>query len=193
MKDEATEIMSIWELTEAIKDPRDPSGKRYPLSNILRLMFSGFICGCNCTAAVIRWAKRLSKKHKEELGFPERFPSEGTLSNLFSAMDVDAMEKVLNKGNWIKMRESSSVMHIAIDGKTIRGSSCKDTPAVHLISAFAVSLKSTLKQHKQDPEDNEITSALKLLKNADLRGIVLSGDPIFAQKKYMQSDYRSRR
>lgn len=182
------EITSLWQLMEEVEDPRDPSGLRYPLSNILRLMISGFICGCNCTAEVVRWANRLPQKPKKELGFPKRFPSEGALSNLFRAMDVNAMEKILNRDAWIKVKKSSSVVHIAIDGKTIRGSSHKDTPAVHLLSAFAVGLKSTLNQHEQDFGDNEITSALKLLKDTDLRGVVISGDAIFAQKKYMQSD-----
>lgn len=182
---EETKKIALWDLVEQVKDPRNPSGLRHPLKSILRLMISGFLCGCNCTAAVLRWAKRLPKAHREALGFPKALPSEGALSNLFSRMDVVAMEQVMNRDNWIQVKESPSIMHIAIDGKTIRGSSHVDTPAIHLLSAFAVGLKSTLKQHKQDPGDNEINSALKLLKDVDLTNIVISGDAIFAQKKYM--------
>lgn len=185
MKEGKKEFESLWELLERVKDPRSRSGRRYPLGNILKLMLSGFLCGCNCTAEVIRWAKKLGKKDKKMLGFEERFPSEGTLSNLFAKMDVGEMEQVLNRDNWIEIGEANSVMHIAIDGKTIRGSSSADTPAIHLLSAFAVSLKSTLKQHQQEPGDNEITSALKLLQGVNLKGTVISGDAIFAQKKYM--------
>ncbi len=186
MKNENAENKTLWELVEEIKDPRSASGKRYKLGNILRLMLSGFLCGCNSTAAVIRWGKRISKKHKEALGFSRRLPSEGTLSNLFGKMDVSAMEEVLNGKKLKQAKESSTLLQIAIDGKTIKGSAYNESPAVHLLSAFAVGLKSTLKQYEQENGDNEITSALKLLKDMPLEGVVVSGDAIFAQKKICQ-------
>lgn len=180
------EKITIWELGNKITDPRNPSGRRYPLVNILRMMFSGFLCGCNSTAAIVRWAKTLSKNHKQVLGF-STIPSEGALSNLFAKMDVDQMEEVLNNNKLRLLTESTSLQHIAIDGKTIKGSAYNENPAVHLLSAFVVNLKLTLKQHQQEAGDNEITSALKLLQNIELENIVVSGDAIFAQKKYMPS------
>lgn len=182
---ESNEKMSLWDLVEQVADPRNRSGQRHPLQAILRMMISGFLCGCNSTASVLRWAKRLSRAHKEALGLTKGIPTAGALSNLFAKMNVENMEQVLNQDGWVQLEKSPSIMHIAIDGKTIRGSSCGDTPAIHLLSAFAVSLKSTLKQHQQDPEDNEISSALKLFKDVDLKNTVVSGDAIFAQKKYM--------
>ena len=180
------EKMTIWELVNKVKDPRNPSGLRYPLVNILRMMLSGFLCGRNSTAAIVRWAKTLSKNHKQALGLSS-IPSEGALSNLFAKMDVAEMEEVLNKNKLKQSTEPTSLLHIAIDGKTIKGSAYNEAPAVHLLSAFIVGLKSTLKQHQQEEEDNEITSAIKLLKDVKLENVVVTGDAIFAQKKYMPS------
>lgn len=95
---------------------------------------------------------------------------------------VAAMEAILNKNKLKQSAESISLLHIAIDGKTIKGSAYNETPAVHLLSAFAIGLKSTLKQHQQEEGDNEITSALKLLQHMALEQIVISADAIFAQK-----------
>jgi hypothetical protein len=180
------EKITVWELVNKVEDPRSPSGRRYPLANILRMMLSGFLCGRNSTAAIVRWAKTLSKNHKQALGFSS-IPSEGALSNLFAKMDVAGMEEVLNKNKLEQSKEFASLLHIAIDGKTIKGSAHNEAPAVHLLSAFIVDLKSTLKQYQQEEEDNEITSAIKLLQNVKLENVVISGDAIFAQKKYMPS------
>lgn len=52
------------------------------------------------------------------------------------------MEEVLNKNKLERSTESLSLLHVVIDGKTIKGSTHNDTPAVHLPSAFIVELKS---------------------------------------------------
>ena len=181
-----SEPVTVWELLGKVKDPRNPSGRRHGLPSILRMMVNGFLCGCNSTAAIVRWAKRLSKTHKEALGFSGAIPSEGALSNLFAKMNVSEMEDTLNKNKLKQSMKTQSLLHIAIDGKTIRGSVHKEAPAVHLLSAFAVGLKSTIKQCQQDAAENEITSALKLLQTVELERVVITGDAIFAQKKYMQ-------
>jgi CHASE1-domain containing sensor protein len=179
--------ITVWELLDKIKDPRSPSGRRHPLGAILRMMLSGFLCGRNSTAAIVRWAKTLSKNNRQALGL-SKIPSEGALSNLFAKMDIAAMEEVLKHNKLEQPTGALTLIHIAIDGKTIKGSAHNEAPAVHLLSMFVVGLKSTVKQHQQEEGENEITSALKLLQNVNLKKVVVSGDAIFAQKKYMPND-----
>ena len=182
-KREKEERKKLWDILEEVEDPRSPLGRRYSLVSILRLMFSGFLCGQNNTAEVIRWAKKLSKKHKEALGFSTSIPSEGTLCNLFAKMDVAGMEKLLNEKTLEQAKDGKTLLHIAMDGKTIKGSAYNDVAAVHLLSCFAIGLKQTFRQQQQEPGDNEINTALKLMKGLNLEGVVVSGDAIFAQKK----------
>lgn len=176
----------LWALLDAVPDPRDPSGRRHLLGNILRLMLTGFLCGCNCTAEVLRWAQKLSKQYKTTLGFPNKLISAGALSNLFAKIDMASLEKILNEQKFNTMKDPSTLLHIAIDGKTIKGSAYNLNPAVHLLSAFAVKLKATIKQEKEQSKDNEITTAIKLLQGLELEGTVITGDAIFAQKKFVR-------
>lgn len=178
--------VGLWTLLDTVPDPRNPSGKRHSLGNILRLMLSGFLCGCNCTAEVLRWIERLPKQYKTVLGFPEKVISAGTLSNLFAKIDMASLERILNGQKLDQAKETSNLIHIAIDGKTIKGSAYNLSPAVHLLSAYAVKLKATIKQEKEQSEENEITTAIRLLQGLDLEGTVITGDAIFAQKKFVR-------
>jgi hypothetical protein len=66
--------------------------------------------------------------------------------------------------------------HIAIDGKTARGSRDGDTPGVHLVSAYAGEVKAVLAQLRVDAKTNEHKAALELLGVSPLKGKVVTGD-----------------
>ena len=172
---------SIWEKLSKVKDPRRAEGKRYKLENILRLMVSGMLCGCNNVAEVLRWGKLLTKRHREELGFSERLPCHASLSNLFRKLEEKWIEEALSEA----LEEEEAQLHVALDGKTLRASATPETPAVHLLSLFAGRLNTVIAQEKQAPGTNEITTAINLLKRKEIKGKIISGDAIFAQKKYM--------
>lgn len=170
------------EVLKEIEDPRNGSGRRHGLEGILKMMVSGLMCGCNNTAEVVRWGRRLSKQHKEALGLGRGIPSEGALSNLFRKMDMKEVEKRL--GRWeVKEKKEGERMHVAIDGKTIKGSAYKETEAVHLLSGFATKYRKVMGQIAQRKGENEISAAVRLLEELEIEGCVVSGDAIFAQKK----------
>lgn len=180
--------LTLWNLLERIEDPRDPSGKRYTLGSILKLMVSGLLCGCNNTAEILRWAKMLTAKHLNIMGFIKRgrLPAASTLSDLFKVMNIKEMEKTLGEWNCKNIERNGELLHVAIDGKSLRGSRHNETPAVHLLSAFSTQFKSVIGELKQETGDNEITTALELLKDIPLEGALVTGDAIFAQKKYVR-------
>lgn len=73
--------------------------------------------------------------------------------------------------------------HVAIDGKTLRGSKRCEEKAVHVLSAFATDLSAVIGDLVVAPDANEITAALDLLKTLPLQGSVVAGDAIFAQRR----------
>jgi Transposase DDE domain len=73
--------------------------------------------------------------------------------------------------------------HIAIDGKTLRGSRRLDAKAIHVLSAFATDLSAVIGDLIVAPEQNEISAALVLLKGLPLEGAIVTGDAIFTQKE----------
>jgi len=77
--------------------------------------------------------------------------------------------------------------HVAIDGKTLRGSRQPvshepDGEAVHLMSVFATDARLVLCQHPVADKGNEITAIPALLDMLELLGAVVSIDAIGCQK-----------
>jgi predicted transposase YbfD/YdcC len=74
------------------------------------------------------------------------------------------------------------VEHIAIDGKTLRGSAGSPLGALHLVSAWATGMQLTLGQVAVDGKANEITAIPQLLALLDLKGALVTIDAIGCQK-----------
>ncbi|WP_044252537.1 ISAs1 family transposase, partial [Rhodopirellula sp. SWK7] len=75
-------------------------------------------------------------------------------------------------------------IHVAIDGKTSRGSytNAEKSNAIHFVSAWASKHGVTLGQTEVDSKTNEITAIDELLDFIDVRGTIITLDAIGAQK-----------
>ena len=99
---------------------------------------------------------------------------------------MEATEAVL--GDWV--RGADPLGHVALDGKRLRGSAPAGhdgSAGVHLVAAFASRLDGVIGQLQVEPDGNEITAALALLKGLPLRGTVVTGDAEFCQRAICQS------
>jgi len=74
------------------------------------------------------------------------------------------------------------VGHIAIDGKTLRGSAGSKLGPLHLVSAWATEAQVTLGHVAVDGKSNEITAIPQLLELLDLHGALVTIDAIGCQK-----------
>ena len=77
--------------------------------------------------------------------------------------------------------------HIAIDGKTLKGTRRLDAKALHVLSAFATGLSAVIGDIVVEPGQNEITAALAFLKDLPLEGAVITGDAMFCQREICQT------
>jgi predicted transposase YbfD/YdcC len=71
--------------------------------------------------------------------------------------------------------------HIAIDGKTLRGSAGSKLGPLHLVSAWATEARVSLGQVAVDGRSNEITAIPELLALLDLKGALVTIDAIGCQ------------
>ena len=94
-------------------------------------------------------------------------------------MDGDALAKALGEFAC----GSSAPGHLALDGKTLKGSRRLDARALHVVSAFATELSAVVGDLVVPPDQNEITAALTLLKGLKLDGAIVTGDAIFCQRE----------
>ena len=106
-------------------------------------------------------------------------PCHATYHYFFQSLDADALSRTL--GSFAL--EQGTAEHIAIDGKTLRGSRRLDDKAVHVLSAFAPDLCAVIGDLTVAPDQNEITAAMVLLKALPLDGRIVTGDAIFTQRE----------
>ena len=140
------------------------------------------LAGMTSYEAIVQYGKERGWEFLKLLGFTSRRGlCKATYSRVFRRLDVTDFEARV--GQWIQGRLGpSDAPHIAIDGKTARGSRDGDTPGVHLVSAYAPVVKAVLAQLRVDAKTNEHKAALELLGVLPLKGKVVSGDAMFTHR-----------
>ena len=169
---------TLWEVLGAITDRRGRKGRQFPLQAILAIAIAAMLAGANDLRAIFRWGRRLKPEALALFGIG-RAPCHATYHYVFQSLDGDDLAKSLGRF----ARGDSAPGHIAIDGKTLKGSRRLDAKALHVLSAFATSLSAVIGDIVVEPGQNEITAALKFLKELPLEGAVITGDAIFCQRE----------
>jgi hypothetical protein len=175
--------LSLQEALAQIPDPRDPRGVRHPLVAILALTVLAILAGRTGPASIAQFGRSHGAPLAFALGFRRgKTPAKSTFSEVFRAIDPDALEQALSR--WIAGRQQDAGwVHVALDGKTLRGSADGQAPGVHLLAAYAPQAKAVLAQMRVDAKTNEHKAALSLLGVLPLVGKIITGDAMFAQKE----------
>lgn len=113
-------------------------------------------------------------------------PSHDTFGRVFSLRDPARLAACIQQ--WLDDVGREIGKHIAIDGKTLRGSFDKAAGKnpLHLVSAWACEARLTLGQVATDAKSNEITAIPLLLELLDLKGATVTIDAMGCQKKIAQ-------
>ena len=169
---------NLWDVLGAIVDRRGRKGRQLPLQAVLAIAIAAMLAGANDLRAIFRWGRRLKPEALALLGI-DRAPCHATYFYVFRSLDGDALAKALGEF----ARGKDELGHIAIDGKTLKGSRRLDAKALHVVSAFATELSCVIGDLVVAPDQNEITAALALLKDLDRRGAIITGDAMFCQRE----------
>ena len=173
---------SLLEILDGIYDPRGARGKRHPLSALLALAVVAMLAGMTSYEAIVQYGKERGREFLYLLGFTRgRGLCKATYSRVFRRIDVAEFEAASSR--WIQGHlRTGDAAHIAIDGKTARGSRDGDTPAVHLVAAYAPDAHATVAQLRVDAKTNEHKAALEMLGILPIRGKIVTGDAMFTQR-----------
>ena len=173
---------SLMELLEEIHDPRSAKGKRHPLSALLGLAVVAMLAGMTSYEAIVQYGEERGREFLYLLGFTRgRGLCKATYSRVFRRIDIADFEARVSQ--WIQGRlQAGEALHLAIDGKTARGSRDQDTPAAHLVAAYAPDAKAVLAQLRDDAKTNEHKAALELLGVLPIKGKVITGDAMFTHR-----------
>ncbi len=173
-------VRTLWDALGEIEDRRGRKGRQYSLQSMLGISIAAMLAGANDLIAIFRWGRRLKPEALRLFGIDSgQAPCHATYHYFFQALDGDGVSRTLGAF----ARGEAAVGHIAIDGKTLRGSRRLDAKAIHVLSAFATDLSAVIGDLIVAPDSNEITAALVLLKGLPLEGAIITGDAIFTQKE----------
>jgi predicted transposase YbfD/YdcC len=176
-----TRVGSLRKHFRLLKDPRVVGRTRHLLFDIIVLAMCGVIGNCDDWPDIALFAQKRQTWFRRFLKLPHGVPAHDTFERVFAALDPRALERCCLA--WL--REVAGLVgldHIAIDGKTLRGSAASPLGALHLVSAWATQAKLTLGQVAVDGKSNEITAIPQLLELLDLNGALVTIDAIGCQK-----------
>lgn len=176
-------VSSIERHFASLPDPREASGQRHSLMDILTVAICGVLCSSDSWAEIEEFGLAHEPWLRTFLDLTYGIPSHDTFGRVFAALDPEAFERCFM--SWMgTLAERSQGRLVAIDGKALRGSfeHAWKREAVHLVSAFAVANRTVFGQIAVDSKSNEITAIPKLLALLDLRGAIVSIDAMGCQK-----------
>ncbi len=166
-----------------LKDPRRNHRKRHLLIDIVAIAICGVICGCNDWQQIAVFGRERREWLKRFLRLPNGIPSHDTFERVFDRLHPQAFQSCFR--NWVAAISAAlPIPHIAIDGKSLRGSaSNKLGAALHLVSAWATTSQLSLGQVAVDSKSNEITAIPQLLELLDVHGALVTIDAMGCQKE----------
>jgi hypothetical protein len=172
----------MFDLLAHMSDWRKRRGIRHSLQSILAVAACAVLAGMKSLAAIAQWAREQNEQTLRPLGCRRgRAPSEATFRRVLGKIDLDEFDQKI--GRWFAEQQTLSGQGVAMDGKTLRGSGDAGALPVHLVSAVSHEQRTVLGQERVSDKTNEINSAQPLLDPLPIKGAVVTGDAMFAQKK----------
>lgn len=164
-----------------------------PLPAALCIAVAAMLAGRTSLSAIRRWASRLRPEALREMGiWRGRAPSQGAWHYILRDLSIRDLESAL--GAWVgAARLDGQPLHVASDGKTARGSAGGESPPLHVLAAYCEPLRGVLGQWRVEPGENEIVTALRMLRELPLAGLIVTGDAIFAQREILPPNHGRRR
>ena len=175
-----------------LDDPRQSAKVVFPLPEIMLLVLSATIAGCDDHVEVCEWGRERLDFLRRYLLYRDDIPSHDTLTDVVNALrrgKAAAGDPEMFKScfmDWVAgLRDSDPTVPearelevIAIDGKTSRRThdKAKNRNPLHLVSAWASRQRLVLGQQATEEKSNEITAIPLLLERLHLKGAIVTID-----------------
>lgn len=182
-------LSPLAEVLGRLTDVRQRQGKRYELKTVLTVVVLGLLSGENSVRGIAAWAQEQRWALSQALGLKGgRVPSLGTIQRVLRLLDSQELEETLSQ--WVAPlltdKEQESWAGIAVDGKTLRGSSEAEQDSWQVLSAFSHRLEAVLGQRTVANKTNEMTEARPLLQALPLEGKLVTLDALHTQRETAQ-------
>lgn len=179
----AQRLVAVFTPFEDLTDPRIERTRVHDLFELVVVALCGTVAGADTWADIERFGNDRLAWLRTFLKLKGGIPSHDTFGRVFAMLNP--AELMACTQQWLEDLGREIGKHIAIDGKTLRGSGDKAAARnpLHLVSAWASEARLTLGQVAVDSKSNEITAIPLLLELLDLKGATITIDAIGCQKE----------
>jgi predicted transposase YbfD/YdcC len=173
--------LSIPRFFAPLKDPRRAHRRLHLLQDIIVIALCAVIAGAQDWQEIETFGRKRRDWLRRFLELPNGSPSHDTFERVFDRLKPQAFQACFRA--WVRaLAATLGIKHIAIDGKTLRGSGSAKLRPLHLVSAWATAQRLSLGQVAVDAKSNEITAIPALLELLDLKGALVTIDAMGCQK-----------
>lgn len=173
--------LSIPKHFRKLKDPRRAHRRLHLLPDIMVIALCAVIAGAQDWQEIETFGRKRRAWLQRFLKLPNGIPSHDTFERVFDRLNPQTFHACFQ--NWVQaIQETLKIKHVAIDGKTLRGSRSAKFGALQVVSAWATAQRLSLGQVVVDGQSNEITAIPLLLELLDLHGALVTIDAIGCQK-----------
>ena len=167
--------LSIFVCFKDLWDPRIERTKKHLLLDIVGLAICAVIANADGWEEIEAYGKQNFEFLNTFLELPNGIPSHDTIERVFQRIKPCEFRHCFSQWTQALARELG-LRHIAIDGKTLRGSFDKKSgqSALHMVAAWSVENHLVLGQQAVDGKSNEITAIPALLKLLELKGAIVT-------------------
>ncbi|NBB79214.1 MAG: ISAs1 family transposase [Verrucomicrobia bacterium] len=186
----AEALGSLLELFKSFKDPRRGHGLVHRQSFVLACASVSMLMGADSYKAMEDVSGKFTQRQLRALGARKdtrtgryRAPSDSTFFRVLGMVDAAAFDELV--GQWLSLRELSTLKRIAVDGKTLKGSKRgEDGKALQLLSAVTHRLRLTVAQREIEEKSNEIPALEPLLESIPrMQGSLVTADAMQCQQQ----------
>lgn len=177
--------LSIPKFFRTLKDPRRAHRRLHLLQDILVIALCAVIAGAQDWQEIETFGRKRRDWLQRFLPLPNGIPSHDTFERVFDRLNPQAFQTCFRQ--WVQTIQTAlAIQHVAIDGKTLRGSGSAQFGPLHLVSAWATAQRLSLGQVAVDEKSNEITAIPALLDLLDIKGALVTIDAMGCQKAIAQ-------
>jgi len=177
------DLGSLYDHLAKLTDCRCARGKRYALVTILVFIVLAKLAGEDRLTEIADWVRHRKEALAEALHLKPCAPHRTTYSRILGrGIKVEEFEQSVREFFESQPQAGRRVI-LALDGKTLRGTiPAGQTRGIHLLAAFLPEEGWVIAQVEVDGKENEIAAAARVLRCVDLRGKIVTGDALLAQR-----------
>jgi len=170
---------------EKLTDLRTGGNTKHHFGEVIFMAFTSILCGVSTFELMEEFCDSNESWFKKWLKLPHGTPSDDTFARIFESINPKVFAECIHS-HLTEAGVSISTQQIAIDGKSLRGSSNTEDKHIHSVSAWACEQGLTIAQNFTQEKSNEITAIPELLKLLNIKNCVISIDAIGTQTNIVE-------